>query len=38
VAAPIFADLARTVMLHDDIMPNSPPRLVPRHAASKNKP
>jgi cell division protein FtsI/penicillin-binding protein 2 len=38
VAAPIFADLARTVMLHDDVMPSSPPRLVPRHAAPKKKP
>ncbi len=37
VAAPIFADLARTVMLHDDIMPSSPPRLVSRPAAAKKK-
>jgi stage V sporulation protein D (sporulation-specific penicillin-binding protein) len=32
VAAPIFAELARTVMLHADVMPSAPPRLV-RHAA-----
>jgi stage V sporulation protein D (sporulation-specific penicillin-binding protein) len=35
VAAPIFADLARTVMLHDDVMPSVPPRLVRRAAGSK---
>jgi stage V sporulation protein D (sporulation-specific penicillin-binding protein) len=35
VAAPIFADLARTVMLHDDVMPSAPPRLVRRSAGSK---
>jgi stage V sporulation protein D (sporulation-specific penicillin-binding protein) len=28
VAAPIFAQLARTVMLRDDVMPSAPPRLV----------
>ncbi|HEV8020584.1 MAG TPA: penicillin-binding protein 2 [Candidatus Lustribacter sp.] len=35
VAAPIFAQLARTVMLHDDIMPSAPPRLVRRPPAPK---
>jgi cell division protein FtsI/penicillin-binding protein 2 len=28
VAAPVFAQLARSVMLHDGIMPSAPPRLV----------
>jgi cell division protein FtsI/penicillin-binding protein 2 len=37
VAAPIFADLARTVMLHDDIMPSVPPRLVSRPPVAKKK-
>jgi stage V sporulation protein D (sporulation-specific penicillin-binding protein) len=37
VAAPIFADLARTVMLHDDIMPSAPPRLVSRPSLAKKK-
>jgi stage V sporulation protein D (sporulation-specific penicillin-binding protein) len=37
VAAPIFADLARTVMLHDDIMPSTPPRLVSRPPLAKKK-
>jgi cell division protein FtsI/penicillin-binding protein 2 len=35
VAAPIFAQLARTVMLHDDVMPSAPPRLVRRPPAPK---
>jgi stage V sporulation protein D (sporulation-specific penicillin-binding protein) len=39
VAAPIFAELARTVMLHDNVMPSAPPgpRLVRRPASSKAK-
>jgi stage V sporulation protein D (sporulation-specific penicillin-binding protein) len=37
VAAPIFAELARTVMLHADVMPSAPPvaRLVRHPAGSK---
>jgi cell division protein FtsI/penicillin-binding protein 2 len=37
VAAPIFSELARTVMLHDNIMPSAPasPRLVRKPAAAK---
>jgi cell division protein FtsI/penicillin-binding protein 2 len=37
VAAPIFAELARTVMLHADVMPSAPPRLVRRAAGSKTR-
>ncbi len=35
VAAPIFATLARAVMLHVDVMPSAPPRLVPRPSGAK---
>lgn len=35
VAAPIFAELARTVMLHADVMPSAPPRLVRPAGRSK---
>jgi cell division protein FtsI/penicillin-binding protein 2 len=37
VAAPIFAELARTVMLHSDVMPSASPapRLVRHPAGSK---
>ncbi len=36
VAAPIFSSLARTVMLHADVMPSAPHRLV-RHSAGSKK-
>ena len=35
VAAPIFAALARAVMLHADVMPSAPARLVPRAPKTK---
>jgi hypothetical protein len=37
VAAPIFAELAQTVMLHEDVMPaaSPAPRLVRHPAGSK---
>jgi cell division protein FtsI/penicillin-binding protein 2 len=35
VAAPVFADLARAVMLHAGVMP-APPRLVRPHAGAKS--
>jgi cell division protein FtsI/penicillin-binding protein 2 len=38
VAAPIFAALARAVMLHADVMPSAPPRLVPPHVPAKKTP
>jgi len=38
VAAPIFAGLARSVMLHDGVMPSAPPRLVRHPAGSKTPP
>jgi uncharacterized membrane protein len=37
VAAPVFADLARAVMLHDDVMPSAPPRLVRPQVPAKSK-
>jgi cell division protein FtsI/penicillin-binding protein 2 len=33
VAAPVFAALARSVMLHEDVMPSPTP--APRHPAAK---
>jgi stage V sporulation protein D (sporulation-specific penicillin-binding protein) len=36
VAAPIFAELARTAMLNDGVMPSAAPRLVRPHVAPKN--
>jgi stage V sporulation protein D (sporulation-specific penicillin-binding protein) len=38
VAAPVFAALARAVMLHADVMPSAPPRLVPPHVPAKKTP
>jgi stage V sporulation protein D (sporulation-specific penicillin-binding protein) len=37
VAAPIFAELARAAMLHADVMPSQPPRLVRHPAGSKKR-
>jgi len=36
VAAPVFAQLARAVMLHDGVMPSAPPRLVSAPTGSKS--
>ena len=35
VAAPVFAQLARALMLHEGVMPSAPPRLVRHPAGSK---
>jgi stage V sporulation protein D (sporulation-specific penicillin-binding protein) len=37
VAAPIFAELARAAMLHANVMPSLPPRLVRQPAGSKKR-